>query len=300
MKGVISIFLLPAEFEDFAGTLCALKRNSVHVTGQVRFKVDITLCLSGLLTDWQASTLPATYIADRVSELCSVYLDWCAYSLYIEQGSEILGCASHRRKSLATNQDADFFIWLDADIFIKDSTLATMTNAYLARLNEGHKIFIITPQTVRLWNTGWDALVNEHFINKPLGYQQDADIFADVLLTTGTLEVKEVVPPKFGGGFFPLLTTPLLNMIGVPAGIRHYGHEDTFIVYCCSILQANGYNVKQFVVEGLLAGELYKHKSSRTILQHLKTISRKDEFKYKAELNFDKELQLFKDRYQFS
>ena len=79
MKGVITIFLLPYEFEDFAITLNALKRNSAFLDKDIYLKVDITLCLSDEMTDWETSILPKEYIAERVAELCKVYIDWCEY-----------------------------------------------------------------------------------------------------------------------------------------------------------------------------------------------------------------------------
>ena len=43
MKGVISIFCLPQELEDLALTLNGLKRNSVFLDDDIKYKVDITM-----------------------------------------------------------------------------------------------------------------------------------------------------------------------------------------------------------------------------------------------------------------
>ena len=122
MKGIISIFALPQEIEDLAGTLEKLKRNSVYITDKFQYKVEVTMCLSDKLTDWKEMQLPKSYFEDRANELCAKYLDWCSYECVIEETTKILGCVSQRRESLKNNQDADFFIWLDCDIVFKDTT----------------------------------------------------------------------------------------------------------------------------------------------------------------------------------
>ena len=52
MKGVITIFALPQELEDLALTLYNLKRNSIYLDTTVKYKVEITMCLSDKLTNW--------------------------------------------------------------------------------------------------------------------------------------------------------------------------------------------------------------------------------------------------------
>jgi hypothetical protein len=97
MKGVITIFAMPQELEDLALTLNMLKRNSVFRDKTIDYKVEITMCLSDELTDWEESILPKNYILQRTEELCKKYLGWCEYELRIETESEILGCVSQRR-----------------------------------------------------------------------------------------------------------------------------------------------------------------------------------------------------------
>ena len=69
MKGIISIFVMPQELEDLALTLDRLKRNSAFIDKTVKYKVDITMCLSDELTDWENSKLPKEYIKEKIKEL---------------------------------------------------------------------------------------------------------------------------------------------------------------------------------------------------------------------------------------
>ena len=80
-----------------------LKRNSVFRDRDINYKVEVTMCLSDELTNWEESSLPKDYVWQRSAELCKKYLGWCEYELRIETESEILGCVSQRRFSLKNN-----------------------------------------------------------------------------------------------------------------------------------------------------------------------------------------------------
>lgn len=299
MKGVITIFALPQELEDLALTLHMLKRNSAYPYEGVNYKVEVTMCLSDSLTDWKNSKLPKEYIRDRTAELCEKFLgDWTTYHLQFmdDDDDEILGCVSQRRFSLNNNPDADFFIWLDCDFIFKDTTLYYMTAAYVMELASGASKFVITPQFVKQWDNTWDVLVNEDYWNKPLRYQETANVYTDTLPQLKDVSVKLINTFKFGGGWFTLLSGSLLRTTGVPNGLGHYGLEDTYITECCKIMRNNGEEVYQFILENLIIGESYINRPNHTIKSYIASKSRKDEFTKIAHENFPKVLKQFYER----
>jgi hypothetical protein len=296
MKGVITIFALPQELEDLALTLYNLKRNSVYLDNSVEYKVEITMCVSEELTDWNNSKLPKEYIIERTKELCSKFLDWCKYDLIIEEGNKILGCVSQRRNSHINNKDANFFIWLDCDFIFRDTTLTYVTSAYQILKESGEKLFITTPQFVRQWDTTWDVLVNKHFLNHQLDYELIADVYKDTLPQTEEILIKEIPTFKFAGGWFTLLSRELLDITGVPDSLGHYGLEDTFITECSKIMKSRGENVKQFIIENLIIGESYIHRPNETIKKYIANKNKKNEFTKIAHDNFSIELNKFYER----
>jgi hypothetical protein len=292
MKGVITIFVMPQELEDFALTLNMLKRNSVFLDDICEYHVDITLCLSDELTDWENTKLPKKYIEDRTKELCQKYLGWCTYSLIIERGNEIIGCLSHRRRSLKNNPNADFFIWLDTDILFKDTTLYYATHAYKMVKEAGLKMFVITPEFVRQWDNTWDVIVNKEHLNNPLNYYLDANIYYDCLPQLNPIEVKEIPQLKFAGGWFTLISNELLTKVGVPESFGHYGPDDTFIMICGEIMKQKQMIVSQFIMENMIAGENHKRANS-TVKDFIASKNRKDEFRKIAEDNWEREINKF-------
>jgi len=292
MKGIISIFVLPQELEDLASTLERLKRNSVYIDKSVEYKVDITMCLSDELTDWENSKLPKEYIKERTIELVENNLDWCMWDLNWDNQT-ILGCVSQRRFSLKQNQDADFFIWLDCDMMFKDTTLYYITSAYQMAKQANLDNVIVTPEFVKQWDNTWDIVTNRNYLGKPINYHLDANIYYDSLPQLEEIGVKEIPTFKFAGGWFTLISKSLLNEIGIPESFGHYGLEDTYVMACSSIMKQKDKQVTQFVLENLICGEIRKNRTNNTIKKYILSKYRKEEFKQIAHSNWEIEINNF-------
>jgi hypothetical protein len=295
MIGVISIFCLPQELEDLALTLNGLKRNSVYLDGSINFKIDITMSLSDELTDWEKTKLPKEYIKNRTIELVEKYLDWCQWEL-LWDSDNILGCVSQRRYSLNANPDADFFIWLDTDMFFKDTTLHYLTDTYKLAKSNGLDNVIVTPEFVKQWDDTWDVIVNKKYHLSSTDYYKKTDIQKDSLLSSDDIQILEIPTFKFAGGWFTLISKSILDKTGVPESFGHYGLEDTFVMYCCQIMKQRGENVSQLVLENLIAGEIHKSRTNNTIKEFIVSKDRKEEFRKIAEQNFSIELNNFINR----
>jgi len=292
MKGVITIFALPQELEDLALTLYNLKRNSIYLDTSVKYKVEITMCLSDELTNWSKSKLPKDYIKERTEELVTKFLDWCEWSLMWGE-EDILGCVSQRRYSLQNNNDADFFIWLDCDFIFKDTTLSYMTSAYQTIKESNINMFVLTPQFVKQWDNTWDVIVNKSFLNHPIDYELVADVYKDTLPDIGEIEIKSISSFKFAGGWFTLISKDLLSKTSIPESLGHYGLEDTYVIECCNILRQKGKDVFQFILENHIIGESYTHRPNETIKKYISSISKKNEFTRIAHENFPIEINKF-------
>ena len=292
MKGIISIFVMPQELEDLALTLEKLKRNSAFIDETIQYKVDITMCLSDELTDWENSKLPKEYIKDRSIELCQKYLDWCEWEI-IHDTNEVLGCVSQRRYSLKNNPDADFFIWLDCDMMFKDTTLYYITSAYQMVKEAGLDDIIVTPEFVKQWDNTWDVIVNKQHWNKPFDYYLNTDIYSDGLPQLQEVNVTEINAFKFAGGWFTLISKSLLDKTGIPESFGHYGLEDTYVMACAYMLKQKEHSISQFVLENLIIGENHLYRTNDTIKKYIISKDRKKEFLKIAEANFEKELNIF-------
>lgn len=293
MKFVISIFLLPYEIDDLERIVNQLKLGASLLSRKHLWVLDVNLCLADDMVNWEHSTIPREFFLDKLNCLAQ-RSDWCEARFIFKD--HIKGCVSQRRESLLENPDADFFIWLDGDVFFSERTLTFVEQA-AERLNEKGSMSILTPEIVRLWDATWDCLVSEHYISKPLGYQAGNDPFTDVGIK-GKVSLEQVhcnirgQPRfKFAGGLFTCLSAALLKRVGIPETFGHYGLEDTYIMHAAEKLVGFGLaEIKQYKLKNVIVCENYKFRAYDYFVNRLSIIDRRSEFRKISELNFKKEL----------
>lgn len=293
MRIVISIFTLPYEIDELENTLNQLKRASYYLSGKHEYVLDVTLSLSDQLVNWRKSSIPKSYFEDKLLKLSS-QTDWCAKTF--QTSDDIMGCVSQRRKTLLDHESADFYIWLDTDIIFDERTLLYMENA-MSSVKKFTPYTVITPEVVKLWDTTWDCLVNEEFLEKPTDYQRTNDPYKDSGVK-GNITVEGVQNQiqgqprfKFAGGWFTCISAPLLKRIGVPESFGHYGYEDTFVMWASEkLIQMNNVDIKQFKIKNLVVCENYKYRSNYHYVNNLSVYDRREQFKQIAQSKFQEEM----------
>ena len=293
MRIVISIFCLPYEIDELENTLNQLKRASYYLSGKNEWVVDVTLSLSNDLINWNKSSIPKSYFEDKLLKL-SAQTDWCAKNF--QTSTEVNGCVSQRRFSLNKNKDADYFIWLDTDIVFEERTLSYLENT-MAAIKNVTPYSVITPEIVRVWDSTWDCIVNENFLDKPLDYQKtndpykDSGIKGDVTVESVRNNFQNQPRFKFAGGWMTCLSGDLVRRIGVPESFGHYGYEDTFIMWASEkLIQTQQLDIQQFKLKNLVVCENYKYRNNSHYINNISVYDRRQEFKQIAESNFGKEL----------
>ena len=294
MRIVISIFCLPYEIDELENTLNQLKRASYYLSGKNEWVVDVTVSLSDNLINWNKSSIPKSYFEDKLLKL-SAQTDWCAKNF--QTSTEINGCVSQRRFSLNKNTDADYFIWLDTDIVFEERTLSYLENTMEAIKNVT-PYSIITPEIVKVWDTTWDCLVNEEFLDKPLDYQKtndpykDSGIKGDVTVESVRNNFQNQPRFKFAGGWMTCLSGDLVRRIGLPESFGHYGYEDTFIMWGSEkLVKTQQLDIQQFKLKNLVVCENYKYRSNYHYLNNLSAYDRREEYKKISEQAAQLELQ---------
>jgi len=294
LRIVISIFCLPYEIDELENTLNQLKRASYYLSGKNEWVVDVTVSLSDNLINWNKSSIPKSYFEDKLLKL-SAQTDWCAKNF--QTSTEINGCVSQRRFSLNKNTDADYFIWLDTDIVFEERTLSYLENTMEAIKNVT-PYSIITPEIVKVWDTTWDCLVNEEFLDKPLDYQKtndpykDSGIKGDVTVESVRNNFQNQPRFKFAGGWMTCLSGDLVRRIGLPESFGHYGYEDTFIMWGSEkLVKTQQLDIQQFKLKNLVVCENYKYRSNYHYLNNLSAYDRREEYKKISEQAAQLELQ---------
>ena len=282
----IVIHLLPHEIDWFEWQSKQLKIGSYYIEDKVI--IDVTLNLN--LVDWEKSQLSKKYFIDKFNQI-KQYFDWCEIIFEINENNTCLGIDDKRRTSIRTHTP-DNFIYLDCDIIFKPETLALLINGAKQIKDE---YYIISPQTPKLWDITWDVLVNESYQNEQYGFEKIIDPYSILAQDYGDTLLSPINTFKFGGGWFNLLSTKLLQLTDIPDSFGPYGVDDTYIMYCCEIMKQKQIKLQQYIINNLVVAENYKYRNNPYMI-YLDIINKKDEYRAQAEGNFNIELNNFNRR----
>jgi hypothetical protein len=292
-KIVITSFVMPHELDDLERVLVDLNKASKFVDGN-NYEFYISFSVSDYLFDWENSKVDKQFFIDRFNSLKSL-TDWAGKSTY-QIRDEIFGAFQTKRYAHKECVDATHFIWLDTDICFDERILFYIENAINVLQEEKIDKYFVTPEIVKYWDTTWDCLVNEKFLNKELDYCKTCNPFVDsgehgdVSIETVTNNVVGQPRTKFGAGWFTLLSKPLLDRIPLPESMGAYGPDDTFLMWGIEKLNLKGEMIYQFKLKNYVICENYIYRNRKHYDTIIKRIDRKEEFKKIANDNFQTEL----------
>jgi hypothetical protein len=236
------------------------------------------MCVSDEIIDWNKSGVTISEVTEKFLKLKPL-TDWASPGIF-ETTTTINGCTSMRR--ISGYSDSKYYLWLDTDIIFDPLTLAHSINSIDIIEGAGITKFVSIPEIVRQWDSTWDCLVNERFINKPIGYQaiNNPHIDAIVYDNPNLEEVRNNVTGqpymKFGGGWFALISKELMKVIPFPENYGHYGLDDTYLMWGAEILQDP--MIKQFKIKNIVVCENY-YDRIRNYEEKLVFIDKREEFK---------------------
>ena len=292
-KIVITSFIMPHELDDLERVLVDLNKASQYIKGE-NYSFYISLSVSDYLIDWSTSKVDKQFFIDRFNSLKPL-TNWAGSSV-MQIREEIMGAFQCKRYAHKEITDATHFIWLDTDICFDDRILHYMESGI--DMVEDSKIekYFITPEIVKYWDTTWDCLVNENFMNHPLDYCKtnnpfvDSGEIGDVKLEIVTNDIVGQPKTKFGAGWFTLLSKSLLDRIPLPESMGAYGPDDTFLMWGIEKLNQKGENIYQFKLKNYIVCENYIYRDRKHYDSLVSRIDRKEEFKKTAYSVFQNEI----------
>ena len=280
MKYHISIHISPYEIDNYQTFIHQLRRNLNHVEDEIIFSPYLNL--STYFYNWRDSKLKSDYFVNRFKELNNIVKDKCELDSTINYNDKILGAFSYKTMFLEQYKDeVDAFIWFDSDMIFPDNSLISLITSHKV-VKDKH--CIITPQIHRLWDTTWDVLVNEKYINTPASHDNYFGFDGYRLFKTpeeDLLVIKNEQRFKFASGWCNLLSADLFkDYINFDYSLGHYGPDDTFIMNILDHYKFNkGKDINQYIIKNLVVTENYKH----NLNQYKGYITNNDNIKTKEE-----------------
>lgn len=294
MKGTIVIYALPNELLELKDILERLRKSFRYFNEYYNDKDDswnlhVILGVSQEIVNWYESKKDISkWVTKTFVDLKEDWDDMSGDHKF-EIREDVLGCSDARRVGIDENMDTDYFIWLDPDIIFDPITLYYLTAGIkIIEANYTTPYFVLTPEIVRIWDNTWDCLVNERFLDEPLGYEKTNNPYVDTAFL-GDASIEEVenhVPGqprfKFAGGWFNCYSGELLRYIGIPKPLGPYGVEDTWIMHAMEKLVVQGReDMKQFKIKNVIVGENYRFRNENKV-EGIVLIDRRDEFRKAA------------------
>jgi hypothetical protein len=270
-KVLIQLFPMLNEIDYLERTMLMLKQASTYVD-KTKFHIilDATLPISDYLTDWDNSILKQDYFINKFKNI-EKYTDWCD-ECYFNIDDKVKGGTDCCINNIYKYSNVDDIIWLDNDIIFNPYTLNLILESSL-EVKKSNSKYVITPEYVKLWDTTWDVLVNDNFMDQPYGYEKENDSIIDAVNIYGDISLESLNEYKWGGGWFTLYSKELLDYIQFPRDIEGYTPIDTFIMECCNHIPG----AVQYKIKNLVITEDYKYINRTLYNNYLKSINRKED-----------------------
>lgn len=248
----ISIHCFPHELKNYERVIIQLNKCSSYINKN-QFKIESCLNINKNLIDWKHATTKEQNQCKEYFKTISLNSNIkCDYNIVDQEN--FLGCNEHRRKTISNSGENDIIVFLDCDLYFGDKILESI---YITtkKISKFLDYYIITPTTVRLWDTTWDCIVNENHIHEPLGFHNKVN-FKEIEKQTGDhTNLKHILEFKWAGGWFTTISSKLLKKINIPKSFVGYGPDDTFIMAASRIMRRKGYKIQQYKLTNMIVCE---------------------------------------------
>ena len=258
----VIIHCLPREIDSLDRILDDLKRSSHFLEEQDNIVLDVSLNTSSLFTNWGKSKLDKDFFINKFN-IIEKKADWTFRNQFlVEDNEKCLGINDKRRNSIrSAKEDITHFMYLDLDVFFSSLNLKYLFDSLDSIKN---KYSIISPELVKLWDPSWDILTNKNYLKHEYGYFKELDPYSIEQISLNNVfsdevNLKQIPYIKFGGGWFNTFSSNLLKLIDIPDSLGPYGLDDTFIMQGANIMKSKGYDVSQYVLQGMVVCENIKY-----------------------------------------
>jgi hypothetical protein len=268
-RTLICIHVMPSEIEMFERLMLQMHKSLSYLDSNDDVTFKVTLNLNPKLTDWENSELKQGYFVARfgilfngIKNINEIVLDESCW-----------GTTQQKRESIKL--DYDQFIFCDTDILFHEHMLKYQLNTSYQLTDT----YIISPSLPKWWDNSWDALCHSDFKDKPYGTaMDDKDVMMGALTQKITqVNVREIPTVKFGCGMHTLYSKSFWQLVTIPESFGGYGPEDTYGMSAASVAIKLGYDIKQFVMDGVYITEDYINRTP-SFIDKIKPIDKKKEF----------------------
>jgi len=273
-KTLVVIHVMPGELEMFERFMTQYRKALSHLNpSEDDVTLKVSLNLNPELTDWDNSELKQDFFVNKFATLFNGIRNINEIIL----DTSLWGTTQQKRESIGL--DFDQFIFVDTDIYIHEFQLKAQID--ISKQLDG--MYVLSPAISRWWDESWDVLVHSDHKDLPTGSGHTEEILNGTFTQpVSQIKVKRLPFIKFGCGMHTLYSKSFWNLMGIPESFGGYGPEDTFGMTCAQLAIQKGYEVKQYVMDGIYIAEDFINRQP-SYKDKFKPFDRKKEFYSKAE-----------------
>ena len=274
---------MPNEIEMLERFMLRYRKAISHLGETDDVTLKVSLNLNPEFTDWETSELKPDYFIDRFN---SLFNDIKTIN-EIRSDTSLMGTTQQKRESIEL--DYDQFIFCDPDIITHELLLKTL----LAASSDKSGMYIISPSLPKWWDYTWNQLCHSDYLNHSYEYAHTEECVLNAeTQSILNITIRPTTRIKFGCGMYTLYSKEFWKFIGIPESLGGYGPEDTYAMNAASLAIKLGYDIKQFVTDGIYITEDLLKKISQ-IEDKTVCIDVKSEMYSIAKLNSKAELVIF-------
>jgi len=271
-RTLICIHVMPSEMEMFERLMIQFHKALSYLNQDDDVTLKVTLNLNPELTDWENSEYKQAYFVSRfgilfngLKNINEIILDTSCW-----------GTTQQKRDSIKL--DYDQFIFCDTDILFHEYQLRYQLD--VSYQLDG--MYIVSPSLAKWWDASWDVLCHSEYRDAIYGYALDKKMIEGAYTQkVGKMVANRIPTIKFGCGMHTLYSKSFWELVGIPDEFGGYGPEDTYGMECAKVANKLGYDIKQFVMDGIYITEDYQNRIP-TFADKIKPIDKKKEFYDKA------------------
>ena len=267
-KTLICIHVMPSEIEMFERLMFQMHKSLSYLDDNDDVTLKVTLNLNPELTDWNASEYKQAYFVSRFAILFNglknineIILDTSCW-----------GTTQQKRDSIKL--DYDQFIFCDTDILFHEHMLKYQLNTSY----QLDGIYVLSPSLAKWWDNSWDILCHSDYKDNEYGYGMTEEAAKNVTIQQiKQINVNQIPTIKFGCGMHTLYSKSFWELVTIPDELGGYGPEDTYGMAAAILAIKLGYDIKQFVMDGVYITEDYINRKP-SFDEKIKPIDKKKEF----------------------
>jgi len=248
----VLMHIMPWEIDYAMLSFSQFKKSQNYIPEGINIEFECALNLSDYSIDWSKSILSKEYFIEKYSDI-SKNFNRININNRIIYSNTTYGHLDFQREVTAPH--IDYYILMCPDMYFGEYLLPYIIESIK---NIPNKNFIITPQVTKRWDSSWDILVNENFINIPYSHCFDLSCYEiDNINTSSSPELIPLNGFKYAGWFDCYSKEIWENLSPVWNEWSGYGSWDTYSMYTLSLLKQKGYDIQQYILKNQVISEYW-------------------------------------------